>query len=371
MRQRDLISNNRRKKHLWEAYKKYGCCGDRREVTVDTYCMERVVDSDGIVTFHHKFLDRKIYHRCGMTGMPCTCEGVRPVWDFFRYLYQERSTMSEQSRALIDPSTRTNLKAYQGLITQTRDEMQQAEAEQDELAKSLILAEGIERAQALMTPQMIQTIRKMEGSPLGYKTDKDHIQNRNGKYTDDQIKTAMIQASMQGLRFSGGEMMVMSGSCYACRPGLERLVKSHPGVANLEVVPSRPMFAKLPTGNIDESTKCVGFVVRFKFNERWREPQHPAEWVDMEILRDIVRDAENRPVRDERIPVRVNKGQGDDAVLGKAYRKIYKIIWETITGERVQTIDDAPDADVVDVEFSTVDTAQADAQPAAEDRSPF
>jgi hypothetical protein len=90
-------------------------------------------------------------------------------------------------------------------------------------------------------------------------------------------------------------------------------------------------------------------------------------------LERIIKKTPDGGTHDGRIPVRVNKAMGVDAILGKAERKMLAAIRKEVTGSQHDPdgdVDDVHDADVIDgevvsseltpaAEKAAVDTAQA------------
>ena len=172
--------------------------------------------------------------------------------------------------------------------------------------KAVALADGIKAVRALVR-QCGDTLMSLQGTALGFRTDKD----REGGYQPDVVIECATEAMLRGLRWTGNEFNIIQGRCYGAKDGLRRLVGEFPGLTDLEMNPG------VPTG------KDGGAIVTYSAS--WR-----LDGNKMSLTRVI--------------PVKVTPGQGADAILGKAARKMYAAILERLTGSPVSEgdIDDPP-----------------------------
>jgi len=308
-----------------------GCCGNRHEIEVNDYAWE-----DG----RDRFIGRWTVVRCGVTHDECkgwVAELLTQCWRLRIYQEDQEVSMAEQ-RGLITQDAMKRAREFESILKQTQDEVRMAEDEGNDTLKAMIQAQGLGMLKDTLTDDVMGVIRRMEGSPLGYKTDRDS--SERGRYSNEEIRDALIEGRLRGFRFVGNEINVIGGNFYATQAGLRRIINDHPGIANLKLSPSRPMFAKLPDGKLDENVKCVSYVASFKFNPNWRDAGKAEAWQDEQIVCDIVRDAAGKPIRDERIPVKLNRGMGDDAVVGKATRKMLQRIYTYLSQEHIRSAED-------------------------------
>jgi hypothetical protein len=187
--------------------------------------------------------------------------------------------------------------------------------------------------QAALTPQIMQPILALQGSSLGFKTDKDSV----GGYDLDTVRNCTIEAWLRGFNHVGNEFNIIAGRFYGAKAGFERLVKTHPGLMNLEVAKGNP--------------EIVGQVAYVTARAVWKLDSKSDE---MEFSR---RKLPSGQEIDLRVPVRVNSGMGIDAILGKADRKIYAAIYARISGE---TIPDGDAGDVIDTRASEPKVRKSD-----------
>ena len=176
----------------------------------------------------------------------------------------------------------------------------------------------VELQTALDQQGVMDNIMSLQGSPLGFRTDKD----KTGGYPVEVVRDCMIEATMQGVYPVGNEFNIIAGRCYITKEGYGRKLKELPGVTNLVELPGIP--AMKPNGAV----------------------------VEMRMVCDYAGEH-----TDETLPfaIRVNSGMGSDAILGKATRKARKWLFEKVTG--IETpggeVDDGP---VIDITAEVSDT---------------
>jgi len=218
------------------------------------------------------------------------------------------------------------------------------------MRKSLLMATGMRKLRAALTPEVMADIMPLMNTPLGFNTDKDPSRPTWSKqknkmvtpqpYSEDAVKTCVIQALMRGLYLVGNEFNIISGSQYTTREGFERITRELPGVSNIVI----------RIGAIDQGT---GDTCRVSFSATWTLDGAPQSIVGTKDDKD----AAGNPL-DSRVPVRINAGMGADAVIGKAHRKVWALIYQNITGQNLDDHDSTAEADpnVVDAKATTVVT---------------
>lgn len=173
------------------------------------------------------------------------------------------------------------------------------------------MAAGIQALDALMTAGMMKDIMALQGRPIGFRTDKD----ASGGYPLDVVKDCVIEAVIRGLRTVGNEFNIIAGRLYITKEGMARLVKEYPGLANLKLNLGVP------------STQIGGALV--ECTASWSVDGTPSQLTRI-------------------IPIRVNKGMGADAILGKATRKLLASVYGQLTGSEHAL----PEGDVIDVDHT-------------------
>ena len=174
------------------------------------------------------------------------------------------------------------------------------------------MAHGISAMRAALTDQLVQTvILPLQGSPLGFLTDKD----KDGGYGLAVVRDCAIDAMLRGFRIVGNELNIISGRFYGTKAGYTRLVQEFSGLTDLMLQPGVPV-------NVGDKGALVPYVAVWKLNGK-----------EMMIRCVQEKDA------DLRIPVKVNSGMGSDAIIGKAERKMMFRIYQRINGGTFGAVD--------------------------------
>lgn len=202
--------------------------------------------------------------------------------------------MKQQSQSLpvkIDPSVIEVLDTTaQALTLESIDEIVGS------FSKSLTLAGHLKRFRQALTPDVVGVLMELQGTALGFRTDKDPQ-----GYAADVVRDCAIEASMYGARMVGGEVTIIAGKAYLSKPYFERRLAELPGLTDLKVNFGVPRGAN------------GGAVVPSR-----------ADWVFNGKADSI----------DAEIPVRMNSSMGADAALGKATRKLLARVLQRVTGSK-------------------------------------
>jgi hypothetical protein len=157
------------------------------------------------------------------------------------------------------------------------------------------MAAGVQKLRQTITPAMMKDIMALQGTALGFRTDKD----RDGGYDVEVVKDCAIEAVLRGFRLVGNEINIIAGRMYGTKEGFARLVREFEGITDLRLVPGVP---RLQSG---------GALVTYRANWKF----------------------EGAPQNLEReFAIRVNSGMGADAIVGKATRKMLAAIYGQLTG---------------------------------------
>lgn len=210
---------------------------------------------------------------------------------------------------------------------------------------AVVQARAVRQLRELLSPQLMSDIMQLRGTVLGFRTDKDHLDNGRG-YDIDTVRECLVIAMMIGVGVTGNEWNIIGGNCYITLNGVSRIVHGWPGLTDLKLNAGVPTVAKGQTGAL------------VPYSATWKLNGQP----------DSIECCET-PEPDTRIPVRVNKGMGADAILGKARRKMLARIWERLRGTdglgAVAEIDD-PTAGNLTVESVDTPDEESPIQPAAD-----
>lgn len=175
------------------------------------------------------------------------------------------------------------------------------------------MAHGISAMRQALSEQLVQTvIMPLQGSPLGFLTDKD----KDGGYGALVVRDCAIDAMLRGFRIVGNEMNIISGRFYGTKAGYSRLVSEYPGLTDLVLQPGVPQ-------NVGDKGALVPYVATWRLGGK-------------EMM---IRCIQEKDGTDLRIPVKVNSGMGSDAVIGKAERKMMFRIYQRINGSSFGAVD--------------------------------
>ncbi len=181
------------------------------------------------------------------------------------------------------------------------------------LAQAYSYAMAVESVMAALTPDVMAKVffpLKNKGR-LGWRTDKE--------YTAEQLRDVWCDALLRGMLPVNDEVCIIGGNAYPEKNFFKRKLGAFPGLTDLKLQPSKVEL------------KPVGATCEMTLTCKIGGKQYTLE-----------RKGESA------IPIRLNAGQGADAAIGKAERKIMAQFYGQITGS------DSGDDDTVD----TVDVAQ-------------
>jgi hypothetical protein len=162
---------------------------------------------------------------------------------------------------------------------------------------TLRVSSAMQQLRDMITPEMMKPIMALQGSSLGFRTDKD----KEGGYKEEVVKEVLIEATLKGFRMTQNETNIIGGRFYAARDGFERIFRDlgkQGRLTNLRLAPGIP------------KTTGDGAIVDYS-------------------------------------------GQGPDAVLGKAKRKMLAAIYSRITGTEI-TDGEVDDPRTLDVSVTPV-----------------
>ena len=169
------------------------------------------------------------------------------------------------------------------------------------MADSLRMSVGIKKLYMALSPAVMDQVVALKNSKLGFLTDEnaDAARGKIIRYSKEQLKTPIIEALLRGAHLVGNEMNVISANCYLTKEYFVRHVKEFPGLTGFS--------PRLSVPKLVDGKTVVKFRATWKLNGK-----------SMELKGEI--------------PIRVNKYMGDDAILGKATRKMMHRIYCKLTG---------------------------------------
>lgn len=201
----------------------------------------------------------------------------------------------------------------------------EAEESGDRILKAVVMSRAINKLRQLLDGPVLDDLLELQGSSLGFRTDKDGAKG----YPREIVRDVAIEAILRGFRMVGNEINIIAGRLYATKEGFERCVREWPGISNIEIELGAPEIK-------GDSAYIPG----------------QAEWKMGGKFHGIHR--HKTAEKDLRIIVRVNNGMGPDAILGKARSKLYRLIHERLCGIITLDPEEPGDPEVIDPVADTV-----------------
>ncbi len=211
-----------------------------------------------------------------------------------------------------------------------------------ELIKAVARAEMIHALADAIEPFM-PTFMKLKNSKLGFLTDENG-RKEPFSYPVDKVRDCIVDALLMGLHPIGNEFNIIGGNMYATKDGLWRLCNQIPGLSDLQTFCDPPSY--------DDGARKVVVVAWAKY---------------------LVHGEEKKI--NYKVPIRINRGMGDDAIIGKATRKILERVYKTETGRLIASSDldddeedDGPKTKSASDLISGGKAAEADEEPKKEEK---
>lgn len=169
--------------------------------------------------------------------------------------------------------------------------------------KAFIMASALQTLDELLTPEFMSPIMALQGSNLGFKTDKI--------YSMQEVKDCLKDAVLLGLQPTGNEFNIIAKNMYPTRQGFGSLLKKINGL-KYSISYSNPTFTTDKT-----SANCTA-TIKWELNGE-------------------------KNTQDQEFAIKSNSYATADAILGKAERKARRWLFNTVEGT------DIPDGDVTDI----------------------
>jgi hypothetical protein len=205
-------------------------------------------------------------------------------------------------------------------IDQVADSCRLTLAEQaGSMRHAITVARGMTQLRALIDAAVMAEVMPLMNSELGFLTDRDPskpVWNKDKNayeaprpYDESTVKEAFIVATLRGARPVGNEFNIIASRAYLTKNCFRRLVREFPGLRSLKTWFGVP---KVSEGGAICPCRAA-----------WELHGKPDQ-IEVEI------------------PVRLNKGMGADAAIGKAERKLLARVYSQLTG----SLQDEADIDV-------------------------
>lgn len=174
---------------------------------------------------------------------------------------------------------------------------QDAALVQNHVIRAFQMAEIVsDMRSALAVPGVLSAIASLQGSAVGFKTDRDS----KGGYKESELVDPVIEALCIGLPMTGNRINVLVGRSYVTKEGAGDLLKYRvPGLTDVDICFGIPKVAG--EGAVVEAD------LQWKFNGQ---------------------------AKSKKMQLAV-KGQGVDLLIGKATRKARMWLYNTLTGSEI------------------------------------
>ena len=180
-----------------------------------------------------------------------------------------------------------------------------AQKEVSQFKRAFMIAEAIGELRNILTPKVMEPFMKLQNTSIGFKAD--------GKYPVDVVRDCVIEATLKGVYTVGNEFNIISGQCYITKEGYFHKLLDIPNFTWIET-PAIPRIGD------------NGAIIKVKLE--WTLKGQKSE-------------------KELELAIRVNKGMGCDAIIGKAIRKARAWLYTTVTGQEIG--DGDVDGEIIDV----------------------
>lgn len=205
----------------------------------------------------------------------------------------EMALTNEQTVAALDKA------AANGLL---------AQKEASQFRRMMMVSVAIGELKRLLTPKVMEPVMNLQNTALGFKTD-----NPSG-YPVDVVRDCLIEATLKGVYPVGNEFNIIARQCYITKEGYFHKLRDIPN------------FSWVETPGIPRTVGDAGAVIQIHLE--WQLNKQKSE-------------------KDLELAIRVNRGMGADAIIGKALRKARAWLFTTVTGQEIG--DGSADENVIDV----------------------
>lgn len=179
--------------------------------------------------------------------------------------------------------------------------------------KAFLVATAIQELKESLTPEYMKPIMALQGSKLGFKTDKD----KTSGYPIEQVRHCVVEAVLMGLQVTGNHFNIIAGNTYITKEGCGFLLNNTQGL-------SQTITLSLPRINPDKTSAAVDATIKWTLNGTPNEITIP-------------------------IAVKMDSYTSVDAVIGKATRKARAWLLGAINGTEI------PEGEIEDVGYTAVE----------------
>lgn len=171
--------------------------------------------------------------------------------------------------------------------------------------KAYAMACAIEELKALLTPEYMASIMQLQGTNLGFRTDKDKKKDgtKGDGYPVDIVKNCLIEAVLLGLQPYGNQFNIIAGNTYPTKAGCGYLLNNWKGL-------SYDLVCGLPRISNDRTSSAVEVTIKWTLNGTTKEKTIP-------------------------IAIKMDAYTSVDAIIGKATRKGRAWLLSAIMGTEI------------------------------------
>lgn len=171
-----------------------------------------------------------------------------------------------------------------------------AQKEASQFKRAAMVAGAIAELRSILTPKVMEPFMNLQNTSIGFKTD-----NQAG-YPVDVVRDCLIEATLKGVYPVGNEFNIIAKQCYITKEGYFHKLRDLPN------------FSWVETPAIPRNVGDTGAVIKVKLE--WTLNKQKFE-------------------KELELAIRVNRGMGTDAIIGKALRKARAWLYTTVTGQEV------------------------------------
>lgn len=193
----------------------------------------------------------------------------------------------------------------------------------EQFDRTFAMAAAMRQLNELITDAMMADIMELQGSTLGFRTDKD----KTGGYPVNVVRPCFIEATLNGAQSVDNEWNILVGKAYYTKNFFMRKVQEFEGLTNL-------LYSH---GAVEThgGNAFVDYVASWELNGAQME------------LKKIRKTLASGAPFDDRLVVRVNEGMKHDGIIGKADARMFRAIYAMIAnyvpaGGDVDAIDVVP-----------------------------
>jgi hypothetical protein len=217
---------------------------------------------------------------------------------------ETKKTALQSAAKSIDEISRTAMEAF---------------ASPESFEKELAVASAVTQLRDILTQEVMKEVLALMNTSLGFDTDRNPIKtpvDKDGKqvtpYPVEVVRDIFIESRLRGFHVIGKEFSIIAGNFYAGVNGLERIVRTNKKLTNFRDTYEVPRSV---AGGEGALVKCKAEWLQFTGPAA---PNSGQPCIPQVLEREFA--------------IRVNKGQGADAILGKAKRKLMAAVLTWLTG---------------------------------------